>query len=205
MGVAKTLEDFLPVPRVRKVGTAFRWEERGRASVGRVHGFYGNVGVLVRAYAYIRTLGHEGLRRVAEAAILNANYLKSKVDGTFPVPYDRHCLHEFVVTLASLKAHGVTAWDAAKRLLDYGFYAPTVYFPLIVEEAFMIEPTETASKETLDAFAQALLAIAQEAKTHPELLRQAPQRLAVDRLDEVKAAREPNLRWSVPNQLVATG
>ena len=202
VGVVKTLEDFLPVPRVRKTGKRFAWVERSRSSVGRVHGFYGNAGVLVRAYAYIRTLGREGLMRASEAAIINANYLKSKLEHTFPVPFNQHCLHEFVVTVKGLKAHGVNAWDVAKRLLDYGFYAPTVFFPLIVEEALMIEPTETESKETLDQFAQALLSIAQEAKTNPELVRRAPQRMAVDRLDEVKAAREPNLRWVASRQLV---
>ncbi len=198
VGVTETLEDFLPVPRVRKRGHTFVWDERGRVTVGRMHGFYGNVGVLVRAYAYIRTLGREGLTRASEVAITNANYLKVKLQETFPVPFDHHCMHEFVSTVKSLKPHGVTAMDVAKRLLDYGFYAPTVYFPLIVEEALMIEPTETESKETLDRFAQALLSIAEEAKTNPELVRRAPQRMAIDRLDEVKAAREPNLRWVGP-------
>ena len=198
VGVTNALEDFLPVPRVRKTGRRFTWEERSRSTIGRVHGFYGNVGVLVRAYTYIRTLGREGLMRAGETAIINANYLKSKIQETFPVPFDDHCMHEFVVSLKALKAHGVTAMDVAKRLLDYGFYAPTVYFPLIVEEALMIEPTETESKETLDQFAHALLNIAHEAQVNPELVRQAPQRMAVDRVDEVKAAREPNLRWVAP-------
>jgi glycine dehydrogenase subunit 2 len=198
VGVSQALEDFLPLPRVRRRGKAFVWDDRGRASVGRVHGWYGNVGVLVRAYAYIRTLGREGLARSGHAAIINANYLKAKVADALPVRFDQPCLHEFVVTLKALKAHGVTAMDVAKRLLDYGFYAPTVYFPLIVEEALMIEPTETESKETLDEFAQALLGIAEEARTNPQLVRRAPQRMAVERLDEVKAAREPNLRWQGP-------
>ena len=202
VGVAKALEDFLPVPRVRKSGAKFAWESTGRSTIGRVHGFYGNVGVLVRAYTYIRTLGREGLMRASETAIINANYLKVKLQETFPVKYDSSCMHEFVVTLKALKANGVTAMDVAKRLLDYGFYAPTVYFPLIVEEALMIEPTETESRETLDQFAQALISIAHEAKTNPELVRRAPQRMAVDRLDEVKAAREPNLRWTPANDLV---
>jgi glycine dehydrogenase subunit 2 len=202
VGVAQALEGFLPVPRVRKIGRRFEWSFRSRSSIGRLHGFYGNVGVLVRAYAYIRTLGREGLRRSSEAAIINANYLRAKLEPTFPVPFDHHCMHEFVATAKSLKTHGVTAMDVAKRLLDYGFYAPTVYFPLIVEEALMIEPTETESKETLDHFAQALQSIAHEAKTNPELVRRAPQRMAVDRLDEVKAAREPNLRWVAPGKAV---
>jgi len=198
VAVTKALQDFLPVPRVRKVGKRFVWDARSRATIGRVHGFYGNVGVLVRAFAYITTLGREGLTRASQTAIINANYLKAKLQGTFPVPYNQPCMHEFVVTLKALKAQGITAMDVAKRLLDYGFYAPTVYFPLIVEEAMMIEPTETESKETLDQFAQALLDIVREAKTNPDLIRRAPQRMAVDRLDEVKAAREPNLRWHDP-------
>ena len=195
VGVTKTLEPFLPVPRVRKRGRRFMWDERSRATIGRVHSFYGNVGVLVRAFTYIRTLGREGLERASRVAIINANYLRAKLEGTFPVPYDGHCMHEFVATAKALKAHGLNAWDVAKRLLDYGFYAPTVFFPLIVDEALMIEPTETESKETLDQFAHALLAVAREATTNPELVRRSPQRLAVDRLDEVRAAREPDLCW----------
>ena len=198
VGVSKALVDFLPVPRVRKVGRRFRWDDRVKHSIGRVHAFYGNVGVLVRAYVYIRTLGKEGLQRASRAAIINANYVKAKLSGVFPVPFAGHCLHEFVATLKPLKARGVTAWDVAKRLLDYGFYAPTVYFPLVVDEAFMVEPTETESKETLDAFAAALLRIAEEAQTDPESVRHAPQRLVVSRVDEVKAAREPDLRWMPP-------
>ncbi len=196
VGVAEPLEEFLPVPRIRKTRSRYVWDEHGRRSIGRVHAFYGNVGVLVRAYVYIRTLGKVGLERVSQAAIINANYLKAKLAGTFPVAFPGHCLHEFVATLKSLKSHGVTAWDVAKRLLDYGCYAPTVYFPLTVEEAFMIEPTETESKETLDAFAAALQQIAAEARTNPEMVRQAPHRLPVNRVDDVKAAREPNLRWT---------
>ncbi len=195
IGVVERLAPFLPVPRVRRVNKQFVWDEGGAASIGRVHGWYGNVGVLVRAFTYIRTLGREGLARTGAAAIINANYLRSRLQGVFPVAYGERCLHEFVLTLKSVKAHGVTAWDVAKRLLDYGFYAPTVYFPLIVSEAFMVEPTETETKETLDAFAEALIAIAQEAKTHPETLRQAPLRMPVGRVDEVQAARAPNLRW----------
>ena len=195
VGVTAALEPFLPVPRVRKTGARFVWDERGRSTVGRVHGFHGNAGVLVRAYAYIRTLGREGLLRTSRTAIINANYLKRRIAEAYPVPFDQQCMHEFVATASALKAAGLNAWDAAKRLLDYGFHAPTVYFPLIVEEALMIEPTETESKETLDQFAQALLAVAQEAQHNPELVRRSPQRMVVDRLDEVRAAREPNLRW----------
>jgi len=196
VGVVGRLSDFLPVPRVRKRGTKFAWDDRSRSTVGRVHGFYGNVGVLVRAYAYIRTLGREGLTRASEAAIINANYLKAKLEETFPVPFDDHCMHEFVVTLKALKAHGVTAMDVAKRLLDYGFYAPTVYFPLIVEEALMIEPTETEAKETLDQFCEAMIQIARETETNVAVIHDAPVTTPVRRLDQTKAAREPNLRWS---------
>jgi glycine dehydrogenase subunit 2 len=195
VGVVKALEEFLPSPRVRRAGRRFAWREGGRRSVGRVHGFFGNVGVLVRAYAYIRALGQAGLVRTGRAALINANYLRAKVAPVFPVAFEEPCLHEFVVTVKRLKAAGVTAGDVAKRLLDYGFYAPTVYFPLTVEEALMIEPTETEPKETLDAFADALRRIAEEAETTPDAVRGAPQRLPVARLDEVRAAREPNLRW----------
>ncbi len=205
VGVKASLEGFLPLPRVRQRGARFSWADQGRASVGRVHGFYGNVGMLVRAYAYIRTLGQEGLSRASRVAITNANYLKAKLHGVLSVPFDDPCLHEFVVSLKGLRAHGVSAGDVAKRLLDYGFYAPTVYFPLIVEEALMIEPTETESKQTLDAFVDALQRIVEEARTNPDVVRRAPQRMPVQRLDEVKAAREPNLRWSAPKSLAAHG
>ncbi len=202
VGVTKRLEKFLPVPRVRKIARRFEWDERSRATIGRVHGFYGNVGVLVRAYAYVRTLGCEGLAKVGQVAVINANYLKAKLQDTFPVRFNQPCMHEFVVTLKGLRAYGVTAGDVAKRLLDYEFYAPTVYFPLIVDEALMIEPTETESRETLDAFAHALLTIAEEARTNPDVVRRAPHRMAVNRLDEVRAAREPQLRWSGAGQVV---
>ena len=138
-------------------------------------------------------------------AITNANYLKARLRGLFSVPFDGPCMHEFVVSLKGLRSQGVTAGDVAKRLLDYGCYAPTVYFPLIVEEALMIEPTETETKQTLDAFVEALQRIAEEARTNPELVRRAPQRMPVQRLDEVKAAREPNLRWSAPKSVAAHG
>ncbi len=203
VGVSRRLADFLPVPRVKKTGTRFAWDERAKHTIGRVHGFYGNVGVLVRAYVYIRTLGKEGLERVSRMAILNANYLKARLSETFEVPFDDHCLHEFVASLKNLKSFGVDARDVAKRLLDYDFYAPTIYFPLLVEEAFMVEPTETESKETLDAFADALIRIVEEAKTSPELVKRAPQSTAVNRVDEVRAARELDLRWTPSNQLVS--
>jgi glycine dehydrogenase subunit 2 len=164
-------------------------------SIGRVKAFYGHFGVLVRAYTYIRMLGADGLRRVAEYAVLNANYLMSRVKDTYTVPYDRTCMHEFVCEGRFPDAPDVHALDVAKRLIDYGFHPPTNYFPLIVREALMIEPTETESKETLDAFADALLSIAEEARTNPDLLHDAPHNAPVGRLDEVRAAKELILRW----------
>jgi glycine dehydrogenase subunit 2 len=158
--------------------------------------FYGNFGNLVRAYAYMRTMGPEGLREAAETAVLNANYLLSRLRGAFEVPYDRVCKHEFVLSGRRQRDRfHVTTKDMAKRLLDYGFHAPTIYFPLIVEEAIMIEPTETESLQTLDAFVDAMLAIAREAEADPDLVRTAPHETPVTRLDEVTAARHPDLRW----------
>jgi glycine dehydrogenase subunit 2 len=164
-------------------------------SIGRVKAFYGNFGVLVRAYTYIRMLGAVGLREVSETAVLNANYLKSQVEGVFPISHDRGHMHEFVAQGIIPEAPDVHALDIAKRLIDYGFHPPTNYFPLIVPEALMIEPTETESKETLDAFAQALRAIRDEALTAPEILHEAPHSAPVRRLDELQAARNPILRW----------
>jgi glycine dehydrogenase subunit 2 len=164
-------------------------------SIGRVKAFYGNFGVLVRAYTYIRVLGAKGLRQVSEMAVLNANYLKSRVEGVYPISHRRTHMHEFVAQGVIPEAPDVHALDIAKRLIDYGFHPPTNYFPLIVPEALMIEPTETESKETLDAFAEALRAIRDEALTDPEVLHEAPHTSPVRRLDEVRAAREPILRW----------
>jgi glycine dehydrogenase subunit 2 len=155
--------------------------------------------VLVRAYAYVRALGGTGLREASEQAVLSANYLKERLKGTFDLPYDRTCMHEFVLSGARQKReHGVRTLDVAKRLLDHGFHPPTVYFPLLVEEALMIEPTETESLESLDAFADAMLAIAEEIAADPELVKGAPYTTPVRRLDEAKAAREPDLRWTPP-------
>ncbi len=164
-------------------------------SVGRVKAFYGNFSVFVRAYTYIRMLGEPGLREVAEAAVLNANYLRAKLQHVYRLPYDRICMHEFVLSGRLEGAPEVHTVDIAKRLMDYGFYPPTIYFPLIVPEALMIEPTETESPETLDAFAEALLTIAREARSDPQLLHEAPHRAPVTRLDEVQAARHPDLNW----------
>jgi glycine dehydrogenase subunit 2 len=163
-----------------------------------VRSFFGNVGVLVRAYCYLRTHGPDGLKAVAENAVLNANYLLSRVKHFLPVPQGDRCMHEFVATAAPLKKkNGVTAMDLAKRLLDFGFHAPTVYFPLTVPEAMMIEPTETESKETLDAFADTLQRITEES---PELLHEAPHSTLVSRPDEVRAARQPVMKWTAEAQ-----
>jgi len=164
-------------------------------TIGRVKAFYGNFGVLVRAYTYIRMLGARGLREVSEMAVLNANYLKSQVEDVFPISHERTHMHEFVAKGIIPEAPDVHALDIAKRLIDYGFHPPTNYFPLIVPEALMIEPTETESKETLDAFAEALRSIRDEALTDPEVLHEAPHSAPLRRLDEVRAAREPILRW----------
>jgi glycine dehydrogenase subunit 2 len=164
-------------------------------SIGRVKAFYGNFGVLVRAYTYIRMLGAKGLREVSEMAVLNANYLKSQVKDFYPMSHDRNHMHEFVAQGIIPEAPDIHALDIAKRLIDYGFHPPTYYFPLIVPEALMIEPTETESKETLDAFASALRSIRDEAMTDPEILHEAPHTSPVRRLDEVRAARQPILRW----------
>jgi len=164
-------------------------------SIGRIGGFHGNFGVLLRAYAYIRTLGAEGLREVTDNAVLNANYLRVQLDDVYALKYNRPCMHEVVLAGTRQKARGVNTLAIAKRLIDYGFHPPTIYFPLIVEEALMIEPTETESKSTLDAFVTALRAIAREAEEDPEVVRSAPHFTPVGRLDEATAARKPYLRW----------
>ena len=199
VGVGEALEPFLPTPRVlRDDDGTFRLERPGErpSSIGRLRSFVGNTGVLVRAYTYIRAHGASGLREVSDDAVLAANYLKHRLAGTFDLPYDRACKHEFVASAASLKARtGVRTLDIAKRLIDFGFHPPTIYFPLIVEEGMLIEPTETESVETLDAFAEALITIAAEAEASPETVKSAPQTAPVKRLDEAAAARHPNLRW----------
>jgi glycine dehydrogenase subunit 2 len=199
VGVGDKLVPFLPTPRVlRATDGTYRLERAGErpGSIGRMRSFVGNTGVLVRAYAYIRAHGGSGLREVSDDAVLAANYLKARLAGTYDIPYDRACKHEFVASAASIKkATGVRTLDIAKRLIDHGYHPPTIYFPLIVEEGMLIEPTETESVETLDAFAEALIAIAAEAYETPELVRGAPHGAPVRRLDEATAARQPNLRW----------
>ena len=191
--VTAELAPFLPVPRVVRVGDSFRLDADRPLSVGRIHAFHGNFGVLVRAYSYILTMGEAGLRRASELAVLNANYLKERLKEVLHLPYDRPCMHECVFSDEKQQAHKITTLDMAKRLIDYGFHPPTIYFPLVVHGAMMIEPTETECKADLDQFVAALTAIAREAETEPELLRQAPQRAKVRRLDEVQAARNPCL------------
>ncbi len=192
VGVSAALADYLPGPIVKQseADGMLRWYMPPK-SIGRVKAFFGNFGVLVRAYTYLRMHGAEGLRAVSENAVLNANYLQARLRGVYPIPHgDRTCMHEFVAQGILKDAPGIRTMDIAKRLIDYGFHPPTIYFPLIVPEALMIEPTETESKETLDAFADALLRIAEEARAAPDLLRTAPHRAPVRRLDEVKAAKE---------------
>lgn len=196
VGVAKHLEPFLPVPRIVFENGRYHLRDDYPHSIGRVHAFYGNFLNLVRAYAYIRSYGGADLRNIAEFAVLNANYLLARIRHAFPPAIDRLCMHECVVTAQHYKqAYGVRAFDIAKRLLDYGFHPPTMYFPLIVPECLMIEPTETESKQTLDMFANALLEIAREAMEQPELLREAPHSTPVRRLDEAGAAKNLILRW----------
>jgi glycine dehydrogenase subunit 2 len=192
VAVREALGRFLPIPLVARDPAlrGFYLDHDRPDSIGKVHSFYGNVGVCLRAYAYIRMLGPEGIRRAAQLAVLNANYLKTKIEGRYQVPYPRVCKHEFVASAAAYKAKGVGATDIAKRLIDYGFHPPTIHFPLIVPEALMIEPTETESRATLDAFAEALLSIADEIDRDPDILKEAPHTAPVSRLDEAGASRE---------------
>lgn len=193
IAVTGRLGEYLPVPVVARDGDAYRLDFDKPKTIGRVRSFFGNTGVLVRAYCYIRTHGPQGLRQVSENAVLNANYLLSRVRHIFPVPQGDRCMHEFVASAARLKAEkGITAMDIAKRLLDYGYHAPTVYFPINVKEGMMIEPTETESKETLDAFAETLFRITEEPA---ELLHEAPHTTPISRPDEVQAARKPTMAW----------
>ena len=175
--------------------TAFYILDTPEHSIGKISGFHGNFGVLVRAYTYIRTLGDAGIRSISGNAVLNANYLLNKLRDDYYLPYDRPCMHEVVFSADWQRERGVSGLEVAKRLLDYGFHAPTMYFPLIVHEALMIEPTEAENRDTLDAFIQALQAINRETDENPELVRQAPHTTPVSRLDEARAARQPDLRW----------
>jgi glycine dehydrogenase subunit 2 len=193
--VRDRLEPYLPAPAVVRDGDRYRPDYDRPRSIGKVRGFFGPFGVFVRSYAFIRAYGPE-LREMSELAVLNANYLLALLKDVYELPYDRLCMHEFVVSARNLKReHGITALDVAKRLMDYGFHPPTIYFPLVVPEALMIEPTETETKETLDEFAEAMRAIAREAAESPELLREAPRGRPVRRVDEVKAAKRAVVRY----------
>jgi len=193
--VREKLEPFLPVPAVVKGGERFRLDFDRPKSIGKVRGYTGAFGVFVRSYAYIRSYGPR-LREMSEAAVLNANYLLALLKKAYDLPYDRLCMHEFVLSARTLKReHGISATDVAKRLMDYGFHPPTIYFPLVVPEALMIEPTETEAKETLDAFAEAMRAIAREAAENPDVVKAAPHGRPVKRLDEVRAAKRAIVRY----------
>ena len=195
VAVRRDLEQFLPVPVVVCDGDTFRLESDRPKTIGKVRGFGGPFGVFVRAYAFMRMWG-PGLRDMSEVAVLNANYVLARLKGAYDLPVDRHCMHEFVVSARNLKReHGITALDVAKRLMDHGFHPPTIYFPLIVAEALMIEPTETETRETLDAFCEAMLAIAQEAGDDPQMLKDAPHTRPVTRLDEAEAAKRLLVRY----------
>ena len=197
--VKTRLEPFLPHPRItRDQDGTYRQGAGAQESIGRVRSFFGNFGVLVRAYTYMRTLGEEGLAEASSDAILAANYLLAQLRERYDVAFDRPCMHEFVLSASRQKRRGVSALDVAKALIDEGFHPPTVYFPLIVPEALMIEPTETEPRETLDAFAAAMNRIAARAESDPASVKAAPQKAPLARLDEVTAARHPRLRWSRP-------
>lgn len=209
IGVTEELKPFLPVPRVEMVNKLATedTENTGKDtqkkyvlnynypnSVGRVRAFYGHIGMMIRTYTYLLSLGKEGIYKVSEYAILNANYLRHKLEKYYDIPYGKTCMHEFVISARRQRKKGISALDIAKRLLDYGFHAPTIYFPLIVEEAIMIEPTETESRETLDAFVTAMIQIAADVEQQPDVVHNSPKTTPIGRPDEVKAAREPILR-----------
>ncbi|HJB23669.1 MAG TPA: aminomethyl-transferring glycine dehydrogenase subunit GcvPB [Candidatus Jeotgalibaca pullicola] len=195
VGVKEHILPFLPVPRIKKESDSYQLVDDYPDSIGRVKGYHGNFGVLVRAYAYIRTMGPVGLKKVSESAVLHANYLAKRLQDEYDLPHSQICKHEFVLSGKRQKKLGIRTADIAKRLLDYGYYAPTVYFPLIVEEAMMIEPTETESKETLDDFADTMLKIAEEVRNSPELVQDAPHNKIVTRLDETRAARKIKVNY----------
>ncbi len=196
IGVTKNLAKYLPVPIIEKNGDKYELNFDRPNTIGKVVGFYGNFGVIVRAYVYIRMLGAVGLKEVSECAVINANYIKKALEIYYELPYKDICMHECVFSSDNLKQYGVKTLDVAKRLLDFGVHAPTIYFPLIVHEALMIEPTETESKESIDKFIEAMIQIAKEAKENPQILKDAPKTTPVRRLDEVKASRELNIKYT---------
>jgi glycine dehydrogenase subunit 2 len=195
VAVNAVLRDYLPVPRIVKNDERYELVEDEPKSVGRVRSYFGNFGVLVRAYTYILSLGGNGLAEASRMALLNANYIRKKLEGSYQIAYDEPCMHECIFTDRIQHRSGVSTLDIAKRLLDYGYHPPTIYFPLVVSGALMIEPTETETPETLDGFIEAMRAIAEEAKRDPEWVKQAPHSTPVRRLDEARAARKPVLRW----------
>jgi len=195
VGVKDFLAPYLPKPLLKKDEDRYYWDNERPKSIGKVHSFYGNYGVMLRAWAYIKTVGGKGLKKTTENAVLNANYLKARLKDKFELPYAEDSLHEFVLSGSRQKAEGASTLNIAKRLLDYDQYAPTIYFPLVVKEAMMIEPTETENIETLDRFVETLLTISREIKENPDLVKNAPHSTSVRKLDETEAARNPNLRW----------
>jgi glycine dehydrogenase subunit 2 len=195
VAVQALLRDYLPAPRIVKSGDKFQLQDDCPKSIGRVRSFFGNFGILVRAYTYILSLGGVGLEEASRMALLNANYIRKKLEKSYQIAYDEPCMHECIFTDRVQHRNGVTTLDIAKRLLDYGYHPPTIYFPLVIAGALMIEPTETETPETLDGFIDAMLEIAREAKEDPELVKNAPYSTPVRRLDEARAARKPVLRW----------
>jgi glycine dehydrogenase subunit 2 len=195
VGVKADLIPFLPKPIIAKRGEEFVLDNDRPQSIGRVKPYYGNFGINVRAYTYIRSMGPDGLKAVTEYAVLNANYMMRRLAQYYDLPFDRHCKHEFVLSGRRQKKLGVRTLDIAKRLLDFGYHPPTIYFPLNVEECIMIEPTETESKETLDSFVDIMIQIAKEAEENPEIVQEAPHTTVVGRMDETKAARKPVLKY----------
>ena len=195
VGVKDFLAPYLPKPLLKKDEEKYFWDYQRPKSIGKVHSFYGNYGVMLRAWAYIKTVGGKGLKKITENAVLNANYLKARLKKDFELPYAEDSLHEFVLSGSRQKAEGVSTLQIAKRLLDYDQYAPTIYFPLVVKEAMMIEPTETENMETLDHFVETMLTISREIKEDPELVNNAPHTTIVRKLDETAAARKPDLHW----------
>ncbi|WP_335872797.1 aminomethyl-transferring glycine dehydrogenase subunit GcvPB [Bacillus sp. 2205SS5-2] len=196
VGVKADLLSYLPKPTLEKDGERYFFNYDRPDSIGRVKPYYGNFGINVRAYTYIRSMGPDGLKAVTEHAVLNANYMMRRLEAYYDLPYNRHCKHEFVLSGRRQKKLGVRTLDIAKRLLDFGYHPPTIYFPLNVEEGMMIEPTETESKETLDAFIEAMIQIAKETEENPEVVQEAPHTTVISRLDEATAARKPILRYT---------
>ncbi|MFW5749889.1 MAG: aminomethyl-transferring glycine dehydrogenase subunit GcvPB, partial [Halanaerobium sp.] len=195
VGVKDFLAPYLPKPLLKKDEEKYYWDYKRPKSIGKVHSFYGNYGIMLRAWAYIKTVGGGGLKKTTENAVLNANYLKARLKDNFELPYAEESLHEFVLSGSRQKEEGVSTLNIAKRLLDYDQYAPTIYFPLVVKEAMMIEPTETENIGTLDHFVETMLTISREIKEDPELVKNAPHTTTVRKLDEAAAARNPDLHW----------